>query len=87
MINSTEIGKPYMVNNVIGRITGYSDKGSEFDGIYSIVFLSTPHGTVIETGNIHLKELTDDQLNQLKEYEDDARNKSGVIYNGILSKL
>lgn len=89
-----QIGAPFSVRGVLGRISGSAgDKyeTAEVNGIAGVpsnVLLCTPHGTVIKTGIFYLKELTDEEIKRLKEYESDGdyggRNLDRLANNRLL---
>ena len=89
-IKTTEIGTPCMLGEAVGRIVSLCDKGSwgVINGVdmYSIVFICTPHGSVIETGISHLSEISDKAMVRLLEYEEDALKVNGELYCGKLDE-
>ena len=84
MIQKYEIGLPCMFGKVVGRIVGESDNGSwgNINGqeVFSIPLFSTPHGSVIKIGVMHLSDITKEGMSKLKEYEDDAKSKGKKLY-------
>ena len=83
-LETTEIGHPCMMGEVVGRIVGHCDDGSKGDvnGIemHSIVEFSSPHGTIFKTGVFHLSEMTDKGMEQLKDYEQQAKESDCKYY-------
>lgn len=90
-ISSCELGKPVMVKEVVGRIVGYNDEGSwgELNGtkIYSILDISTPHGTIIKSGCIFVDEITSEGLQRLEDYEEELRSELKPLYNNKLDGI
>ncbi len=91
MIKSTELGYPVMLDNIVGRIVGYSDKGSwgyiNDVKIFSIPMIGTPHGSVIDSGVMYLEEMTPEGMFKLETYEDEIRYSLEPIYNGVLDNI
>jgi hypothetical protein len=83
-------GLPCMLGETVGRIVGESDKGSwgKINGVemFSMPLFSTPHGTIIKTGIMHLSNITDEGLKKLSEYEKKAiENENIEFYGGYLN--
>lgn len=80
-------GMPCMMGESVMRIVGESEKGSwgyiNGEHVPSIVLVSTPHGTVIESGRFFLDEITEDGMNQLLEYEKDASTGTNYYANKL----
>lgn len=90
MITEYRKGMPCTLQGMVGRIIGESDKGSWGDTwgfkCYSIPLFSTPHGTIIETGIVYLKEINIDELERLAEYENQLKQSNSIMYAGKLSE-
>ncbi|MDP3734010.1 MAG: hypothetical protein Q8R37_02175 [Nanoarchaeota archaeon] len=90
MISDTKIGIPVLVRNIFnephegvyGRIVEHIEGSAKYEGIVAMVRVSTPHGSVIETGIAHLFELVDKDLAKLLEFEQLALNKDIELYGG-----
>lgn len=77
---------PAMCKGVVGRITGNS-RGGSWDFIndirmFSIPEFTTPHGTVITSGIVHLDDITEEGMKQLLEYESQLKDEGEALYNG-----
>jgi hypothetical protein len=90
-IKSYELGMPVMLGEVVGRIIGESEKGSR--GIIndvempSIIKISTPHGSVLETGIFYVSEIDDEGMDKLRAFEKDCREKKQELYTGVLKEF
>jgi hypothetical protein len=87
-ISKYEKGYPCKMGNVIGRLVGESGEGTwaEINGMpcYSVPLFSTPHGTVIKTGLLRLKDLTEEDAKLLEEYEREVIEDRQEVYGGLL---
>ena len=76
-IKSYELGMPVRIGKVVGRLIGESNKGSRgiINGVEmpSIVLISTPHGSIIESGIFYVSEADDDDMDKLRAFEQDCR--------------
>ena len=81
----TEIGTPKMLGEAVGRIIGFSDKGTmaTINGLEgcSILIWSTPHGSEIETGRFYLNDITPEGLEKLNGYESELKKENKPLYN------
>ena len=81
-----EHGYPCMIQDLVGRTVGESEEGSwgmiNGENMFSVPVFATPHGTIIETGVLHLSEITDDGMITLLQYEADAKEKKIPLYGG-----
>lgn len=91
MIKSTEIGRPVTLgkedspsvtyHRIIEHITG----AASIDNIVAKVRISTPGGSIIETGIAYLYDMNKEGFTKLKEFEDYTRSKDIPLYAGKLS--
>ena len=81
-------GMPCMYNGIVGKIVGESLEGSwgVINGVnmFSIPLFSTPHGTVMKIGVMHLSKITDDGMAKLLEYEKQQVDAGNVLYAGMI---
>lgn len=77
----TEIGETKVLkNSILGRIIGFSDKGSlaiqnNEKEVSSIVIFCTPYGTEIETGRFYLRDTNKKELEKIYAFEKECKNK------------
>lgn len=87
-IKKYERGYPCMLGEVVGRIVGESDEGSwgQINGLpfYSVPLFSSPHGTIVKTGVLHLTEITEEGMKKLIGFEEDVKSKGEQLYGGKL---
>lgn len=87
-IKKYELGMPVMLGEVVGRIVGESDKGSRGiingEEMPSIILVSTPHGSVLETGIFYISEIDDEGMEKLIGFENDCKDKKQELYAGKL---
>jgi hypothetical protein len=88
MINKTEIGQKIGItlengNTIIGKIIkAYGQENPYNPGQFAKINMSTPHGTILYSGVFHCKDLTDEELKELEEHEEDAKNMNQLYdYN------
>lgn len=88
-IKSYELGMPVGLGKVVGRIIGESKEGSRglVNGVEmpSIILISTPHGSVIETGILYVSEVDDEDMDKLRAFEKDCREQKRELYAGVLT--
>ncbi len=81
-------GMPCMYGEAVARVVGESEKGSwaNIDGelVFSIPLISTPHGTVIEAGRLHIDDITEEGLIKLEAYEAELKESGKEIYAGLI---
>lgn len=83
-----ELGLPCVLKGeVLVRIIGEGPAGSWHEGVYSVPRVCTPHGTVIDTGVAFLERCSEEQLEALKDLEQEAQEDEGKVYGGYLSEL
>lgn len=98
MLSKTFLGMPVknLDGNLFMRITEL--RGSEFEGLHSIVYASTPHGNTLETGIAYLREFdSEEDHNKLEEFEksflestDEKTGKQNTregMYHGFLTGI
>ena len=72
----TDITIRYSNNiKIFGKIIQYLNKSSSLNGVYSIVFISTPHGSIIKTDASNLFKPSKKELSKLRKYEKDAKEQ------------
>ena len=86
-IKKYEIGMACMLGKVVGRIVEESNEGSwgNINGqkMFSIILFSTPHGSILKTGILHLSEITKSGLKKLKMYEKELKKENKEMYAGM----
>lgn len=91
ILKTTNIGQPVMFGEAVGRIVSYSDKGSwgtiNGSDLYSVLIVSTPHGSEIESGVLFISEITSEGLEKLEAYESELNQKSKPLYNSKLDTI
>lgn len=88
MLTRTKIGQAVALSktrnqeqSVVGRIIKLH--GTKLCEVSSIIEFSTPHGSIVKTGIAYCYDPNERELERLKEYEEDARNKN-TFYRGLL---
>jgi len=86
-----DIGADGEIHWAVGRIVGEAEGAVEWQGTFkhpSIVEWSTPHGSVFETGVIHLYEIDETDKIGLREFEKLAKEDKKVNWYGArLNKI
>jgi hypothetical protein len=75
---SFKLNDPIKLGSAVGRIVGFDGDYIIKDGEkeYSIIYFGSPHGTLIKTGRVYIEKInTDEDLQKLKDLEDDAKEK------------
>lgn len=77
MLTKTELGQKvaveYFGSKILGKIIKvYGQENPYQRGLFARINISTPHGSVVYSGLSWCRDLTEEELIQLKEYEDDA---------------
>lgn len=90
-ITSTELGKPVMIKSIVGRIVAHAEEGSSGiindKEIFSILEISTPHGSLIKSGVMFIDEITPEGLEQLKKYEQELVKENKPLYLDKLKNI
>jgi len=70
-------------DSVVGRITAF--QGDSYDGLYPRMDIYTPHGSKIHAGRCYVRhELLPREKERLEEYEKEAWEKEGKLYENLL---
>ena len=77
-ITRTILNMPVKIGGVVGRITKL--KGSTLEGVNSIIQVSTPHGSIIESGIVYVQECDENDIIRLDDFEKDAIAKGKTPY-------
>ena len=77
MLTKTELGQKvvldYSGSKALGKIIKvYGQENPYQRGMFAKINISTPHGSILNGGIAWFREPTEEELFQLKEYEDDA---------------
>jgi hypothetical protein len=88
-IQSTNLGHPVMLGEIVGRIVGYPEDVATIrdafgDIEYARVLVGTPHGSVISAGRFHVSEISEEGMEKLLNYEEELRYDFKPLYNGKL---
>jgi len=91
-IQKTDLGHPVMIGEVVGRIVGYPKdvatmKDAFGDIDYARVLVGTPHGSVIDSGRLHVSEITPEGMEKLLNYEEELRYNFEPLYKGALDDV
>lgn len=73
--------------SVVGRIVGLLGSENPSDpGVHSIIKISTPHGSTLETGITSVRYPNPRECERLKEYERDDIEKGTLAYDEAWTK-
>ena len=81
LLDDLRIGDPITIESgrskVYGRVSEFG--GTEFRGTFPVIYLRTPHGSVMRAGRVYVRRLVSaEDRARLAELEDDAKSAAEV---------
>ena len=72
-LDDLRVGDPIIIAKVYGRVSEFG--GTPFHGTFPVIYLRTPHGSVLTAGRAWVRRIvSDEDRARLAELEDDAKS-------------